>query len=186
MKPTVKPAVSPTKRPVHGFSLIELVITIAILAITLVTIAQSLQFSTQFSADPLWQTKTVELVQAYADEILTKRYDEASPVGGTPPCTSCSLASAFGPDGAEFRGLLAGVPTNTFDDVDDYHGLDEQPVDALGNSRSAYGGYRVQVAVSYAGTAVSLATDSRAKQISITVTPPGQAPLPFSVYRGNY
>ena len=50
----------------QGFTLIEMVITIAILAIALVTVAQSLQFSAQFGADTLWQTKTVELVQAYS------------------------------------------------------------------------------------------------------------------------
>ncbi|MCW8887347.1 MAG: prepilin-type N-terminal cleavage/methylation domain-containing protein [Motiliproteus sp.] len=164
-----------------GFSLVELVITIAIMSIALLGVAFSLQFSADRSADPLIQSKTVELVQAYSEEILTKRFDELTPVGGVPACTSCTAAVSFGAD-SETRG--GGV--NTFDDVDDYHGIDEVPVDAQGNTRSEYQGYRVQIAVSYAGTALGLASDQYAKEITITVTPPTQEPLEFSVYRGNF
>ncbi len=167
---------------VAGFTLVELVVTIAVMAIALLGVAYSLQFSAQHAADPLWQTKTVALVQAYSDEIFTKRYDELTPVGGVPACNPCTLAAKLGADDAEVRD--GGV--NSFDDVDDYHGLDEQPRDAQGALRPAYAGYRMMVTVTYAGAALGLARDESAKQITLTVTPPGQQPLPFSVYRSNF
>lgn len=173
----------------RGFTLVELVITIAVLSVALLGVAYSLQYSAQHGADSLWQTKTVELAQAYSDEILTKRFDEQSPVGGIPACGSSASAAAcsaiLGPEAGEQRG--AGV--NSYDDVDDYHGLDEMPpVDALGAVRSGYAGYRVEVRVSYAGSDLGLGSNLQAKQIRILVTPPltPATAVPFSVYRGNY
>lgn len=169
-----------------GFTLVELVITIAILSIALLAVAKSLQFSAQYGADTLWHTKTVELVQAYADEIQTKRFDHNSPVGGVPACGTASAASCsavMASEGSEARG----GGSNSFNDVDDYNGLNESPpLDSQGNSRTDYQGYRVETAVSYAGSALGLASNDDAKLISITVTPPGQTPLVFNVYRGNY
>ncbi|WP_158070052.1 prepilin-type N-terminal cleavage/methylation domain-containing protein [Motiliproteus sp. MSK22-1] len=167
-----------------GFTLVELVVTIAIMSIALLGVAYSLQFSAQRSADPLWQSKTIKLVQAYLDEILTKRYDELTPIGGVPACSLCSSTlGTDGPVGTETRGGGA----NTFDDVDDYHTLNNKPpIDAAGNLRSEYANYQVEVNVSYAGSALGLSNNHFAKKIEITVTPPGQPPLVFSVYRGNY
>jgi len=182
----IAPVIKPCLRA-KGFTLVELVITIAVLSIALLAVAQSLQFSAQFGADTLWQTKTVELVQAYADEIQTKRFDENTPVGGVPACdsdasaASCSLT--LGADATEQRS--GGI--NDYDDVDDYNDLDKTPpVDSQGNLRTDYAGYRVRVTVSYAGTDLGLPNNSDAKLIAITITPPGQSSLPFSVYRGNF
>ncbi len=168
----------------RGFTLVELVITIAVLSIALLAVAQSLQFSAQFGADTLWQTKTVELVQAYADEIQTKRFDELTPVGGVPACGTASTAcsSVMGAEGEVRSGGI-----NSFDDVDDYNGLDENPpIDSQGKPRTEYAGYRVQVDVGYAGIALGLPSDTDAKLIAIRITPPGQQPMPFNVYRGNF
>src|SRR5699024_6397302 len=91
---------------------------------------------------------------SYLDEILSKRFDEQSPANGIPPCwdgatssTECTEESAFGPDAGESR--------ETYDDVDDYHGLTEgqgyaYPLrDALGIERQGYEGYRVEIQVRY-------------------------------------
>ncbi|MEH6649050.1 MAG: prepilin-type N-terminal cleavage/methylation domain-containing protein [Motiliproteus sp.] len=169
-----------------GFTLIELVITIAVLSIALLTMAQSLKFSAEYGADTLWQTKAIELVQAYADEIQTKRFDHNSPVGGVPACGTASAANCSGVLGSE-SGESRGGGSNNFNDVDDYNGLNESPpLDSQGNIRSDYQGYRVEAGVSYAGNALGLASNSDAKLITITVTPSGQTPLVFNVYRGNY
>ncbi|MFT5722324.1 MAG: MSHA pilin protein MshD [Motiliproteus sp.] len=174
----------------RGFTLVELIITIMVLSIALLGMVYSLQFSVQHSGDSLWQTKTVALVQAYGDEILSKKYDHTTPLGGMPSCdsggsaTSCSVT--LGPESGEQRG----EDENTYNDVDDYHGLDEMPpIDALGAVRSDYAGYRIEVSVSYAsGTELGLNGDQQAKLISITVTPPTtpKTPVHFSLYRGNF
>lgn len=168
-----------------GFTLVELVVTIAVLSIALLAVAKSLQFSAQYGADTLWQTRTVELVQSYTDEIMTKRFDENSPVGGVPACGAASTACSSAPLGAEGEQRSGGI--NSFDDVDDYNGLNESPpVDALGNVRSDYPGYQVQISVSYAGSDLGLANNTDAKRIAIIITPPGQTALPFNVYRSNF
>ncbi|MEH6470157.1 MAG: prepilin-type N-terminal cleavage/methylation domain-containing protein [Halopseudomonas sp.] len=172
----------------QGFTLIELIITIVVLSVALLGVAHSLQYSAQHGSDTLWQTQTVELVQAYSDEILTKKFDHNTPLGGFPACNTPSnpgCTNALGPEAGEQRS--GGI--NSFDDVDDYHGLDDSPpVDAQGSIRSEYSGFRVQVSVSYAGTDLGLADNLNGKLIHIVITPPYSqtTSLPFSVYRGNY
>ncbi len=174
-----------------GFTLVELVISIAVLSVALLGVAYSLQYSARHGADSLWQTKTVELAQAYSDEILSKRFDERTPLGGIPPCNPCSASAAFGSaqDAVdEVRGLYLTVATNNFDDVDDYHLLDDSPpLDAQGAERSGYAGFRVQVWVSYAGADLGLGAND-AKLIRMLITPPitPVTAVPFSVYRSNY
>ncbi len=172
----------------RGFTLVELVVSIAVLSIALLAVAKSLAFSAQFAADPLWQTRTVQLAQAYSAEILSQRFDQNSPLGGTAACGTASVAcsSALGPDAGERRS----GGTNSFNDVDDYHGLnDSPPVDSQGRARSDYNGYRVEVDVRYADADFGLsgdAEDNGAKHIEIRITAPGQPAVPFSVYLGNY
>jgi MSHA pilin protein MshD len=166
-----------------GATLVELIITIVIMAIVLVTIASTLSYSAGRSADLLFQVKMVELGQAYLEEILTKRFDENSPAGGVPACAPATVAcGAVGVEG-ETRIL--------FDDVDDYNGLNESPpLDPDGNVRQQYVGYRVVVAVSYVTPALQAAygldgvTD--AKYIQVTVSAPTGNPLVFAAYKGNF
>jgi len=163
---------------------VELVITIVIMAIVMVTIASTLARSVGRSADLLYQVKLVELGQAYLEEILTKRFDENSPVGGVPACSpTTTVCGAIGVEAGESRGL--------FDDVDDYDGLDESPpVDSQNNVRQNYAGYRVAVTVSYLTPALqsaySLDGVTDGKLISVTVSPPTGTPLVVSVYKGNF
>ncbi|MEQ9210731.1 MAG: prepilin-type N-terminal cleavage/methylation domain-containing protein, partial [Pseudomonadales bacterium] len=107
-----------------GLSLIELIITIVVLAISLVGITFVINNSLSRSSDTLVQAQAVALAQAYLDEILGKRFDDNTRPSGIPPCRAsgpppqqCTAEFAFGPDGGETRAQ--------FDDVDDYHGLDE-------------------------------------------------------------
>jgi MSHA pilin protein MshD len=166
-----------------GFTLVELVVTMVVISIAVLGIGQALAFAFAHQSDGLWQAKAVALAESYVEEIMARRYDEAAPVGGVPPCAPTAVpCTSVGNDG-ETR--------SQFDDVDDYHGLDEQPpLDANGNPRTAYAAYRVQISVAYMNAAqvaaYGLDDASDAKLVTVTVTPPGEGPMAFPVIRANY
>jgi MSHA pilin protein MshD len=118
------------------------------------------------------------------EEILARRFDEATPLGGVPACDpSGTPCSSIGVDAGESRAL--------FDDVDDYDGVDDSPPqNAEGVDRLNYAGYRVRVSVAYADaaeqTAYGLDGASDAKPITVTVSHPTGSALVFSAYKGNY
>ena len=169
----------------RGFTLIELVVTMLILSVAALGVMYSLSLGLRHQSDALWQPKAVALAESYMEEILGRRYDERSPSGGVPPCstatTACSIAAAFN-DG-EVRAQ--------FDDVDDYDGLNEQPPrDVYGNPRSDYDSYRVAVSVAYASpaqvTALGLDSTTDAKLVTVTVSTPESGSMSFSALRGNF
>lgn len=168
----------------RGFTLVELVITISIMSIALLTISQSLAFGVQHSSDGISQSRTLHLAQAYLEEISAKRYSEATPSGGVPPCSPTTVAcGSTGPEASELR--------TTFDDIDDYDGLIEQPPrDAQGNLRAGYESYRVAVTVRYLTaaevTALGLDDTTDAKKVLVQVTPPAQTPQEFVSVYGNF
>ncbi len=161
-----------------GVTLVELVITIVIISIALVITVSVIATSVSRSADPLIQHKAVLLAQAYFDEILTKRFAEQTPTGGVPPATDASVCTV---------GSESGETRARFDDVDDYDQLDEKPPQLqTGANPGDYAEYRVQVSVTCSGLALGLGSDSDAKLITLTVTPPVIGPVTFTAYRGNY
>lgn len=174
---------APAASRVRGFTLVELVVTMVVISIAVLAIGQALSFAFARQSDGLWQAKAVALAESYVEEILARRFDEAAPVGGVPPCAPSAIpCSAAGAD---------GEPRAQFDDVDDYHGLNEQPpLDADGNPRAEYARYRVQVRVAYPDAAqqaaLGLDDATDAKLITVDVTPPGESVMSFRVVRGNY
>lgn len=173
-------------RHASGFTLVELVVTMVLISIAVLGITQALAFALSHQSDGLWQAKSVALAESYIEAIMARRYDETTPVGGVPPCspstTACTAPASLGSDG-ETR--------DQFDDVDDYHGVDDQPpLDADGNPRTEYSAYRVQVGVTYADAGqiaqygLDDATD--AKVVVVDVTAPGGDTMSFPVVRGNY
>lgn len=166
-----------------GVTLVELVISIVILSIAMVALMSAFSNTMLNSADPLWRNKTLKLAQLYLDEILAKNYDHATPVGGIPFVTTPSCG-ALGPETGETR--------ETYNDVDDYNGLTESPKSLITTLDSSYSNYQISIDVSCrgnevdavgAGNVVSLV---QAKKITVSITPPGQSAIPFSVYKGNF
>lgn len=169
----------------HGFTLVELIATIAILAIAAIGISSALAFAMRHQADSMTDAKVVALVQAYSDEIMAKRYDENTPLGGLPACstatTPCSSAAAF--DDGENRA--------DYDDVDDFDGLDDAPPRQLdGTPLTDYASYRVQVNVRYPTPAqastLGVASSTDAKIIDIVVSDGSGSQQTFSVVRANF
>lgn len=144
-----------------GITLVEMVATIVILAIALVSVTQMISGGIRSTSDTLLETRAVALAQSYLDEILSRRFDQNSSVRGIPPCRqgddvpaseTCTDEIDFGPEPSE---LACAVPRVCFNDVDDYHGLDEgygqvgPLLDADGQERVGYENFRVRVNVRY-------------------------------------
>ena len=166
-----------------GFSLVEVVITIVVIGIALLAAVGSWSTIASNSADVMWQTRISYLGQAYLEEILSRRYDENTPIGGG-VCSPCSTSL-----GAE------GEARTDFNDVDDFNGLTEAAVGLFvgitGSAVQSYQNYSVSVSVAYAGQRIfgAGADDQLVKEIIVTVTPPsntGSGPVRFSALRGNF
>jgi len=158
-----------------GVTLVEMVVVIVILAIALTTITQMLSQATVSGAYTYDETMAIELGQSYISEIMGRRYDENSPLGGVPPCGAPSAAACS-------TSFNDGESRANYDDVDDYDGLDELPqrVDGSGGveARGGYENFRVAVSVSQA--------TSTAKRITVTVTQPNSESIDFTVYKTNF
>jgi len=171
----------------NGFTLIELVIGIIVLAVAMLFLTTSYLPLASRSVDPLLEMKASELASALFSELRSKRFDEHSdPDGGRfrcgePGVDACTADTDFGPDGGETR--------QDFDDIDDYHNL-TLVGDAISSVAGVpltgkYSDYRVNFQVSYQGTAVGL-TAASAKLIVITVTLPKGNTVQYSTIRSNY
>lgn len=196
-----------------GVTLIELIAAIVILAIALVGITAAVSSAISRSSDTTLEARAVALAQSYLDEILARRFDENSGERGIPPCFIAGPANPNGlPDCSDTLGPESGetpvAPTysrNHFNDVDDYHGLDEgygQPrplLDADGVERIGYDNFRVAVAVRYVdvepgGDEESLTTapgglehTQDAKLVTVTVSHPERPQgWQFSAYKANF
>ena len=174
---------SPVPHRCSGFTLIEMIIIILVLSLALTGVTLLINRAVQQSPEALVQTRAMELAQSYLDEILHKRYDEQTGQGGTPRCDSTDNAAQ---PCSNTLGSEEGA-RNAFDDVDDYHGLDDQPpVTATGTNFDFYISYRVQVSVNYAGNELGLAGNRGAKRITVSVTTPLGNVIPVSAYRVNF
>ncbi|WP_148861648.1 type IV pilus modification PilV family protein [Marinobacter fonticola] len=156
-----------------GATLVELVMTIVIISIAVAGVVGAFATIAGRSADPLNQTRAVELAQLYLDEILAKKYDELTPEGGVPPYTGGCNINTDEVDRADF------------DDVDDYHNLTDNPPKSPVTNIAGYSGFQVAVSVACAGGEVGLAA-ANAKRIRVTITTPGGPVFDFSAYRANF
>lgn len=168
-----------------GFTLVELVIAIALMGIAAATLLQMTGRALERQSDSMQAVRLDALGEAYAAQILARRFDENAGPGGVPACspttTACSASSSF----------HDGEARADFDDVDDFDGLDETPPrDADGNLLAGYAGFRVRVSVAYADagmvTALGLDDASDLKVVDITLTPPSGSDRRLRVLRGNY
>jgi len=142
----------------QGISLLEVIVFIVIVGIASAAIFKAYNYSLMHNADPMIQVRALELAQSKLDEILALKYDENTPSGGVPACSSTTDASAL-------------VCTNTADgnmnDIDDYNGYSDTP----------YTGYT---------RSVTVVTASNEKLITITVAAPSSTTIYLAAYRANF
>jgi len=113
-----------TRNSQYGVTLVELLISIVIVAIAASAVLGALSSTSGSSADPMVRRQAVSIAEAYLEEILLKPFAD--------------------PDGVD--GEAARVD---FDDVDDYNGVvDAGARDQFGNLIGKLGDYTVSVTVS--------------------------------------
>ena len=129
----------------QGFTLMGALIIIVIIGVALPGILISLN---QAAHDLVITENTAlatMLAQDLAEEIKSKKWDENTPAtGGSIP--NGQKSDPLGPEAGQTRSGGA----NTFNDIDDYNGLDDSPpVDGSGNTMTEYSVFRIQVQVIY-------------------------------------
>lgn len=182
-----------------GFTLVELIIGIVVLAIALTMITGVLGPLYQRSADPWHQVRAAELGHSFMNEIMARSFDEKSdradgsyrcdaitePTPSTPwPCTD---PTSFGPDAGETR--------ISFNDVDDFHNFSatgDEITNILANALTGlYTNYQVAIDVGYDGNFNGQLnevdpTERLAKRVRVSVTTPSGEVIHFSAYRSNW
>ena len=128
-----------------GVTLIELIAFIVVLGIGVVAIGSVFQHSVVRVQDPIIHSQLISMAQAQLDEILSRRYDENTPVGGIPACGTTILCAGLGLDSGEVITNIA-----TLDDVDDFNGYEDTP----------QANYSRQVTVVYAGSDFGVAAEN--------------------------
>ncbi len=204
----------PSLKARRGFTLIEFVVGIVLLAIALTGILGLLINQAPQAVDPVQQVRGAQLAQRILSEVLQKSFDEHSDhnggrfrcgeTAGTPAVTypPCTPVADYGPEGGETRPY-------EFNDVDDYQtsaicgkGLascdgDWVPANyfsAQSEQRldeNEYRQYGIRIRVSGVDlTNASLPTCtgpcSIGKRIELWVRLPDKSELAFALYRGNY
>lgn len=204
----------PSLNPSRGFTLIEFIVGIVLLAVALTGILSLLNSLAPQSVDPVQQVRAAQLAQRILNEALQKSFDERSDhnggrfrcgeTAGTPPVTypACTDTANYGPESSEARPYQ-------FNDVDDYQtsaicsknlvSCDAGWVPAnyfsaqsgQGLDEAEYRQFGVKIRVS--GTDLTKAllpacsgTCSTGKRIELWVRLPDRSEMAFALYRGNY
>ncbi|MGI2170292.1 type IV pilus modification PilV family protein [Shewanella sp. MF05960] len=169
-----------------GFTLIELVIGMMVIGIGIVMLTSMLFPQADRAAATLQRVRSAELAHSVMNEIWGKRYDQNTNAnGGIPACNAsagldCSYALAT--DGTPFLGP-DGESRDAFNDVDDYHGLDQDDMmlDSSQAYAQAYPNYEIQVSVAYLDSVTKAQ-----KLISVDVTTPSNEVITYQAVRSNY
>ena len=185
------------RAPERGFTLIELIVGIVLLAVALTGILGLLINQAPQAVDPVQQVRAAQLAQRLTGEILQKSFDEQSDHnGGRYRCGEQVAGVTITPCSGSYGSDGEPAPY-AYNDVDDF--------DTAGNWRDAswftqtssgigsaeYRNYQVKIAVSAVdfsdGTFKNCtAPCSVGKRIDLQVRLPNQSVLDFSFYRGNY
>jgi len=147
----------------RGFSLIELIVMIVVIAVGLTGMLVVYNESVRGSADPLVQKQALAVAEAMVDEIQLNSF---SPLPG------------------------GGATRDQFDDVDDYNGYTSTGVvDIFGVAVPGLGAYNVAVSVvadANLGPGASQVPGTNAKLITVTVTGPTGVALTVTGYKVSY
>lgn len=186
-----------------GFTLVELVIGIVVLAIALVAMSTLLLSQSKDAIEPIHRLRASQLGQSIIQNIVSRAYDENSDhnggvyrcgeiwgdsnlwfdgsswqTTGTPSPVACTSSANYGIDSGE----VAGEHFN-FNDVDDF--IEDEYVGAVeyGNVlgeplSSEMQNFSVKISVSPYNTVF--------KEITVTIKTPTNEEIVFAALKGNY
>ena len=184
-----------------GFSLIELIVALTVLAIGAFAFTISINQSTLTSIDPVLRVQANAIARAYIEEIGLKSFcdpnwdNDADPLTPLNCPADCSGAGASVCDVAVCRVAAQGSTQegtrDLFDDICDYDGLaDVGALDQLGNPIANLGDYNVDVAIVDIGIMLNgLNADiGQVARIDVTVTHAINADVNITLtdYRTNF
>jgi len=190
----------------RGFTLVELVVGIVVLAVAMMIMTTMLVSQSQHALEPLYRLRASQLGQGIMQNILTRSYDENSDHnGGFYRCDEIWGDTDLWYDFSSRQWQTTGVPEEVpctedtdygvdddiagehqeFNDVDDFITNDFEPAvsygDVLGDDLSTqYNNYAIKIEV-------KLDTlNSNHKQIAVTIQTPSNEEIRFSALKGNY
>lgn len=132
----------------RGFTLIEMLIAIVVLASAVTGIFTAISHNAGTSADPMIRQQAISIAQAYLEEATLKSYDD--------------------PDGGETQTCEEGARIQ-YDDVADYDCINDVAgaIDQFGNALAGLGNYNVAVNVSTVNIGAPAVASRR---VDVTVT----------------
>lgn len=150
-----------------GFTLIEMVIAIVVLAAAVSGILFSFTQNIGKSSDPMINQQAIIIAQGYLEEILLKPYND--------------------PDGGESGGCEGGETRITYDDVADYACVADTggALDQFGASFSGLASYNVAVSVSLVNIGVP-AVAARRIDVEVTHDTESNMKIILTAYRTAY
>jgi MSHA pilin protein MshD len=177
----------------RGFTILELIVFIVIVAVALVGVLSVLNLTAQHNADPIIIKQMQAIAETYLEEVSSMPFTYCDPAdanvftatstGGCATATNAENVAAMGPKNGETRG----VPPS-FNNVMDYGpSFVSNPASDINGSRS-YGGYNVKVTVAVDGNLgpSGLQTPAAATlHITVFVTS-GNNSLTLEGYRTRY
>jgi MSHA pilin protein MshD len=157
------------QRSMLGATLIELVISTLIIAITLSGVLAALFSVLRASTNPMLEEQAAAIGRAYLEEITLRSYydPQSGPGGGPCPANEAS------------RDL--------YDNVCDYQGVDDMGArDQNGTAIAALAAYRVTVSVSTTAQLNDLSGPADALRVDVRVRNASNVDLLFTGYRARY
>ena len=173
----------PGKKMQGGFTLIETIIVIVLVGAMMAGMTSMFMTNVGNRHRPFLRKRALAVVNAFMDEIQHKRWNEATPVGGGcvnsgASCPTGPAAIAIGTDG-DWRA--------PYDDIDDYHGLNQSPPqNSAGVDMPGYAGFTVNVSVVQPAGAWNTIAAADVRLITVSVTSPSNESLAISAYRVNF
>ncbi|MDH5534800.1 MAG: type II secretion system GspH family protein [Betaproteobacteria bacterium] len=179
----------------RGFTLVELIVSITVIAAGVAGILLTLNIAVRESADPLIQKQALAIAESLLEEIQLMPFTYCDPddaqaetaTSATVGVNGCAITvEAIGPEASEARNPTG--PQTPFDNVNDYHGFSMTGiVDITGAAIAGLGAYAANVTVvqqALSGPPNVPAAESLL--ITVSVTGPGSTSVQLSGYRTRF